>query len=368
MTGFLYLKILCVITENLIFESVIILNTKQDMRLLIIGGTGNISTPLTKMLQGKGHDITLFNHDASPPEWLLPEVNVISGERKNLSLFEKQIFLRGDYDCVIDMICFDPEDAVIDAAIFKNRTLQFIFCSTVDVYPKTAAQYPINEELEIGASPGFEYAWKKVECEKTLWEAHKRSDFQLTVIRPAATYNESCSPGVHSFGGQTYHLDRIRKGKPIIMHGDGTSIWIAAYRYDTASAFAGAAGNETAFGQAYNVTGDELMTHNQMWKTIARVMKAPDPDFVYIPTLVLAKLAPAEALWCRENFMHNNIFDNSKAKRDLGFRYTLRYEDGVKKCIEYLTAHNLIENCDNYPFYDQIIQKWKSALNRLSHE
>jgi len=338
------------------------------MKILIIGGTGNISTPITRMLQGKGHDLTLFNYDQIRPEWLLPEVRVISGNRKDLHLFESQIFIDGNYDCVIDMICFEPEDAVIDAVLFKGHTKQFIFCSTVDVYPKTPDRYPVNEDLEIGALPSFQYAWKKVECEKTLWQAHKRGDFQLTVIRPAATYNESWSPGVHSFGGQTYHLDRIRKGKPIIMHGDGTSIWVAAYRDDTASAFVGAASNETAFGQAYNVTGDELMTHNQIWKTIARVMEAPEPDFVYIPSLLLASLAPVEALWCRENFMHNNIFDNSKAKRDLGFRYTVSYEEGVKKCIEFLTRHNLIENCDNYPFYDQIIQKWRNAINHLTNE
>jgi len=338
------------------------------MKILIIGGTGNISTPITRMLQGKGHDITLFNYDQIRPEWLLPEVRVISGNRKDLHLFESQIFIDGNYDCVIDMICFEPEDAVIDAVLFKGHTKQFIFCSTVDVYPKTPDRYPVNEDLEIGALPSFQYAWKKVECEKTLWQAHRRGDFQLTVLRPAATYNESWSPGVHSFGGQTYHLDRIRKGKPIIMHGDGTSIWVAAYRDDTASAFVGAAGNETAFGQAYNVTGDELMTHNRIWKTIARVMNAPEPDFVYIPSLLLANLAPVEALWCRENFMHNNIFDNSKAKRDLGFKYTVSYEEGVKKCIEFLTRHNLIENCDNYPFYDQIIQKWRNAVNHLTNE
>ena len=97
-------------------------------------------------------------------------------------------------------------------------------------------------------------------------------------------------------------------------------------------------------------------------------MEAPEPDFVYIPSLLLASLAPVEALWCRENFMHNNIFDNSKAKRDLGFKYTVSYEEGVKKCIEFLTRHNLIENCDNYPFYDQIIQKWRNAVNHLTNE
>jgi nucleoside-diphosphate-sugar epimerase len=335
------------------------------MRLLIIGGTGNISTPITRMLQGKGHDITLFNHDPLRPDWLLPEVRVITGNRTDLPAYKKEIFTDGPYDCVIDMICFEPEDALKDVALFGKRTEQIIFCSTVDVYPKTPSCYPVTEETPIGASPSFPYAWKKVRCEHTLWDAHQRGDFQLTVIRPAATYNESWSPGVHSFGGQTYHLDRIRKGKPIILHGDGTSIWVACYRDDTARAFVGAAGNKLAFGQAYNVTGDEWMTHNHMWRTIARVMEAPEPDFVYIPALMLARLAPVEAEWCRENFMHNNIFDNAKAKRDLGFKYTVSYEKGVHLCIDYLTRNNLIENCDLYPFYDRIVENWRSFENKM---
>ena len=335
------------------------------MKLLIIGGTGNISTPITRMMQGKEHDITLFNFDQKRPEWLLPEVKVILGDRKDLPQYENQIFKGGSYDCVIDMICFEPEDAAKDIALFKGRTEQFIFCSTVDVYPKTPSCYPLSEETEIGALPSFQYGWKKVACEKLFWEAHHRGDFQLTVIRPAATYNESWSPGVHSFGGQTYHLDRIRKGKPIIMHGDGTSIWVASYRDDTARAFVGAAFNKVAFGQSYNATGDEWMTHNHIWRTIARLMSAPAPDFVYIPTLLLAKLAPVEAEWCRENFMHNNIFDNSKAKRDLGFQYTISYEEGVIKCLKYLKENNLIENCDNYPFYDRIVQEWRIMETEL---
>jgi nucleoside-diphosphate-sugar epimerase len=149
------------------------------------------------------------------------------------------------------------------------------------------------------------------------------------------------------------------------MHGDGTSIWLESHCSDTASAFIGAAGNSVTYGQSYNVTADEWMTHNRMWRTIAKVMNAPEPDFVYIPTDILAKLAPAEAEWCRENFMHNNIFDNSKAKRDLGFRYTIRYEEGVKRCIEYLDTHGMIENSDNYPFYDRIVDDWRKMEQQL---
>ena len=141
----------------------------------------------------------------------------------------------GRFDCVIDMICYEPEDAQCDIELFRGRTQQFIFCSTVDVYTKTPAAYPVTEENGVlGALPSFPYAYKKMLCEQALWEAHRRGDFALTVCRPTFTYNEAWSPGIHSFGGQSYHLDRLRRGKPIILHGDGTSIWVASYRDDTA--------------------------------------------------------------------------------------------------------------------------------------
>lgn len=329
-------------------------------RILIIGGTGNISTAITRQLMAAGGvDLTLFNHDAARPAWL-GDVEVITGDRTDRAGFLGKLAGGGPFDCAIDMICYEPEDAACDVEAFRGRAGQLIFCSTVDVYSKIPRCYPVTEENgEIGARPSFPYAFKKAACEAILWEAHRRGDFALTVLRPTFTYNESWSPGIHSFGGQTYHLDRLRKGKPILMHGDGTSIWCASHRDDTATAFTGAVANPKAYGQAYNVSGDEWMTHNYIWRTLARLLGAPEPDFVYIPTDLLARLAPKEAEWCVENFRHNNIFDNSKAKRDLGFRYTIRFEQGAARSIEYLNAHNLIEGCDRYPFYDQVVESWR---------
>lgn len=338
------------------------------MRILMIGGTGNISSAITRGLVKKGADLTLFNYDPEPPAWL-DGVEVITGDRTKHDEYRAKLAGLGRFDCVIDMICYEPADAACDVEIFAGRTEQFVFCSTVDVYVKTPCSYPVTEENGIvGALPSFPYAFKKVKCERILWEAHRRGDFALTVLRPGCTYAEPRSPGVHSFGGQSYHLDRIRKGKPIILHGDGTSVWVAAHSEDTASAFVGAAGNSQSFGQAYNVTGDELMTHNHIWRTIARVMEAPEPDFVYIPTDLLGRLAPREAEWCVENFRHNNIFDNAKAKRDLGFRYTIPFQDGARRCIEYLVQRNLIEDCGHYPFYDRLVEAWRRAASGLERE
>jgi nucleoside-diphosphate-sugar epimerase len=338
------------------------------MKILIIGGTGNISTALTRELLARGDQLTLFNYDPQPPCWL-QGARVITGDRTRRDDFRAKLGGLELFDCVVDMICYEPEDACCDIEVFRGQTRQFIFCSTVDVYSKTPASYPVTEaNAVLGALPSFPYGYKKMLCEQAMWEAHARGDFALTVIRPTFTYNETWSPGIHSFGGQTYHLDRLRKGKPILLHGDGTSLWVATYRDDTAHAFAGAAGNPNSYGQAYHLAPDEWMTHNHIWRTIARVMGAPEPDFVYIPTDLLGRLAPKEAEWCVENFRHNNVFDANKAKRDLGFRYTVRFEEGVRRCLDYLDAQGAIEDSAKHPFYDRIVEAWRRHTAELEAE
>jgi nucleoside-diphosphate-sugar epimerase len=337
------------------------------MKILIIGGTGNISTAISRALVERGDELFLFKRDPNLPAWL-SRATVITGDRSRREEFERKLAAAGPFDCVLDMVAYEPEDAISDVRVFRGRARQFILCSTVDVYSKTPAAYPVSEDSELGALPSFPYAWKKAQCERILRAAHEQGDFALTILRPAFTYNEAWSPGIHSFGGQTYHLDRLLKGKPILLHGDGTSIWVASHRDDVARAFLGAIGNQNAFGRAYNVTGDEWMTHNRIWRTLARLLGAPEPDFVYLPTDLLARLAPKEAEWCLENFRHHNIFDNSRAKRELGFTYTIRFEEGARRCLEFLQRNQLIEDCAQYPFYDRIVEAWRTAADRLSAE
>ena len=336
------------------------------MRILLIGGTGNISTGIVRQLMGRGHDIILFKRTPGCPEWMTG-VRVLSGDRRDCGQLA-QATAGMQFDCVIDMVCFDPSEATAAVEIIRERTEQFIFCSTVDVYSKQPCSYPIRETDPMGAAESFPYGYKKMLCENIFWNAHQSGAFALTVFRPAATYNDTGSPGVHSFGSGTYHLDRLLKGRPILLHGDGNSIWTAAHRDDVAIPFANAAANSKAYGQAYTVAGDEWMTQNQIWRTIARVIGAPEPQFIYIPTALLGALAPREAEWCVQNFQYNNIFDTAKVKRDLGFRYTVPYEEGVRRSFVYLAANGRIESCDNYPFYDRIVERWRSHAAQLMEE
>lgn len=334
------------------------------MRVLIIGGTGLISTGVTQQLLALGHDVTLFNR-GSHPYAFDPAPRVLLGDRRALAEFEARLAQEGHWDCVIDMVCYQPEEAESALCALRGRTEQYIFCSTVDVYTKPAARYPITEDAERQPKPSFPYAYAKGACESLLWAAHARGEVALTVIRPAQTYGEG-GRLVHTLGFETYFLDRIRRGMPLVVHGDGTGLWSVCHRDDVARAFVGATGNPLALGRAYTVAGKEWLTWNAYYGGIAEALGVPCPRLVHIPTEVLGRIMPQTALWCVENFSHINIFDTSTTERELGFRYTIPWGQGVRRTIAWLDDHDQIERAEDYPFYDRLIAEWDGHIAQMA--
>ena len=325
------------------------------MRVLIIGGTGLISTAITRLLVERGDDVTLYNRgqrEAPVPVGL----RRILGDRKDHAAFERRMAEAGPFDCVIDMVCFAPEEAESDVRAFGGRVGQLIFCSTVDVYRKPAQRYPYRENEPrhaVGA-----YGINKAHCERIFEAAHERGDLAATTIRPAHTYGESGSL-IHTFGWGTYYIDRIRKGLPIIVHGDGQSLWVSCHIDDVGRAFVAATGNPKTFGRAYHVTGEEWQTWNQYHEGVADALGAPRPTLVHIPTDLLSKAAPKLAGTCAINFQFDNIFDNAAAHADLDFRYTVPWVEGVRRTVAWLDDHGRIKDHAQYPFYDRIIAAWQ---------
>ena len=330
------------------------------MRILLIGGTGLISTSITRLLLERGaDDVTLYNRGKT--EVRVPyAVNVLSGDRTNFADFEEQMRQASEFDCVIDMCCYLPDEAESVVHAFSGRIGQYIFTSTVDVYTKPAAHYPITEQAERQPSPTFAYAYHKAECEEILQAAHNDSDFLVTIIRPAYTYGESRGI-LHSLGGRTTYIDRIRKGKPIIVHNDGQSLWSSCHIDDVARAFVNAIGNPKTYGQAYHVTGEEVLTWDQYHQQVAAALGAPAPTLVHIPAALLANAVPKLGAWAEMNFQYSNAFDNSAAHRDLHFRYTIPWQQGVQRTVAWLDARGLVENSDDEPEYARIIAAWQQA-------
>jgi nucleoside-diphosphate-sugar epimerase len=329
------------------------------MKVLIIGGTGTISTGITNQLLARGDDVTLYNRGRREAE-IREGAAMMRGDRKAYAAFEAQMAEAGTWDAVIDMVAFEPEDVESALRALTGRTAQYIFCSTVDVYTKPAARYPITEDAARSPSPSFAYAFNKARCERILEAAHARGDVAVTMIRPAWTYAEGGTI-LHTFGWNTFFLDRLRKGRPVIVHGDGTSFWVACHRDDVARAFVGALGNPAAYGKGYHAAGEEWLTWDAYVQTVARAMGAPEPEIVHIPTDLLGRLAPERAAWCVENFHYNNIFDNKAARTDLGFRYTVPFAEGAGRVVERLAATDGFEDCDDHPFYERILDTWSAA-------
>lgn len=336
------------------------------MNVLIIGGTGLISTAITRCLQEMGAAVTHYNRGRADSQ-LADAPATLHGDRQDFAAFEAQMAGVGPFDCVIDMVCFTPEEAESAVRAFRGRTDHFVFCSTVDVYTKRPPVLPITEETPREPLPSFPYAYRKAACERILEAAHERGDFPVTLIRPAYTYGEGRGL-LHTFRGGLYYLHRLRTGRPIVQHGDGLSLWTACHRDDVGRAFAVAAGNPATFGKAYHVTGEEWMTWDRYHRDAAAVMHAPEPQLVHIATDTLYAALPDDAEWCKENFQYNNIFDNAAARADLDFQYTIPWQEGVRRVVAWLDERELITGDDEPVFYERLIDASRRLRERLASE
>jgi nucleoside-diphosphate-sugar epimerase len=331
------------------------------MKVLIVGGTGLISTAITRECLDRGVELTLFNRGARLAR--IPEgARIVTGDRNEIEAFEQQMADLGSFDCVIDMICFTPVQAESTIRAFRGRTEQLVFCSTVDVYNKPAGRYPIQEDEP--RRGGSDYGKNKILCEDLFMAAHQRGDFAATIIRPAMTYGEG-GKLVHLYGWGTYHLDRLRKGKPLIVHGDGSALWVACHIEDAAHAFVEALGYEATYGQAYHVTGEEWMTWNRYYQLTAQAMHLPEPTLVHIPTDTLGALMPKRAVPLVTNFQGNTIFDNSAAHRDLDFQYRIPFVQGARRTIDWLDAQGSIQTEVYDAIDDRILEAWQSLSGEM---
>lgn len=329
------------------------------MNVLLIGGSGNISTAIAAELIRMGHDVTVFNRGTRR----VNGTKQIIGDRYDTRAF-LETMKQHTFDTVIDQICFTQAQAqdLIDA--FAGRIEHLIFCSTVNTYVAPAPAYPVTEESPIGADPEFDYAFQKVLAEKRLQKAAADGAFRLTIVRPGATYNDEQVP-IAFVGDGLGLLARIKAGKPVIVLGDGTSLWGYAHRDDVGKAIAHAVGNERTYGQAYTIASKEVMTWEQIYSTIAEVMGVPAPEFVHVPYDILDHVLHQEHSWNKLNFRFHNIYDCSKAETDLGYRYTITWREGAGRIVAAHEQAGDISLEQEDPLYDVIIEKVKKAYRMM---
>jgi nucleoside-diphosphate-sugar epimerase len=327
------------------------------MDVLIVGGTGLISTGITRQLDARGHDVTLFTRGETDADVPLPEVDRVRGDRNDTECLRATVRETAP-DCVVDMVCFDAEQARAAVDAVAPHCDRYVFCSTVDVYHRPVARNPVTESARRYPNVS-DYGRNKASAEDVFFEAHESGRLDVTVLRPWNTYGEGGSL-VHTFGLGTEYVARIRERKPIVVHGDGTGLWGPCHRDDVAGAFVGAVETPGAAGRAYNVTSEETMAWTEYHRTVAAALDAPEPELVHVPTDLLCEALPEETAMLRGHFRYSTVFDNSRAKRVLDFEYTVDFETGVRRVVDWLDDHDAVAPADAGPS-DRVVEAWRET-------
>jgi nucleoside-diphosphate-sugar epimerase len=308
------------------------------VKILFIGGTGTISTAISKILIAQGHDLYLLNrgkrNDALPEgaHTLIADINdetTVANQIRN-----------EEFDCVADFIAFVPEHLQRDYRLFKGKTKQFIFISSASAYQKPLSDYRVTEATLL-ANPYWKYSRDKIACEEYLIKLYREEGFPVTIVRPSYTYDERNVPlGVHGANGTWSVIRRMIEGKPVIIHGDGTSLWTMTHNSDFAKGFTGLIGNIRALGEAVQITSDETLTWNQIYQCIARALNVP-LKAVHVSSEFLAAAGPYDFYGgLLGDKAVSVVFDNTKLKRLVpDFVATKRFDQGVKETIESVLAH-----------------------------
>ena len=338
------------------------------MRILIIGGTGTISSAITRQLAASGQDLWLLNRGTRKQEVPAGVKQIVA----DISNEEEVKRLLGDmqFDAVCEFIGFVPEQVERDIRLFKGRTRQYVYISSASAYNKPASNHVINEGTTL-ANPYWEYSRNKIACEELLMKEYRENAFPVTIVRPSHTYCERSVPvSVHGPKGSWQVLKRMIDGKPVVVQGDGSSLWTLTWNEDFARGFIGLLGNPKAIGEAFQIMSDESLTWNQVYKCVADALGVAFHPY-YVSSEFLAAVAPKEYDFTGNLLGDKSVtvvFDCSKLKRVVpGFQATTRFHEGVRRCIAYLLSHPelQVEDEEFDAWCDQVIAAQEQAKAAL---
>ena len=337
-------------------------------KALFIGGTGTISTAISKLI-AQSEEWELFVLNRGSRNSVLPENvrSIVVSDVNNETEVSKALDGLA-FDCVCDFICFVPSQIERDYRIFKGKTKQFMFISSASAYQKPLANYVINEGTPL-ANPYWQYSRDKIACEDFLMKKYREEQFPITIIRPSHTYDERSIPlGVHGKNGSWQVVKRMLEGKPVIIHGDGTSLWTFTHNSDFAKGFIGLMGNPHAIGEAFQITSDESVTWNQAYQSIADALGVEFKPY-YVSSDFLASVSDYDFTGSLIGDKANSVvFDNMKLKRAVpDFKATVRFDQGVRKTIEFVLAHPEYqrEDKDFDHWCDMVIAQLEETKKRI---
>lgn len=335
------------------------------MKALFIGGTGTISTSITRLCVQQGWELYLLNRGNRPDA--VPEgAKVIVGDVSNVQ--DVRTKLEGmHFDVVADFIAYAKADVQRDVELFREKTNQYIFISSASGYQKPLSSLPITESTPM-ANPYWKYSQDKILCEDALMKEYRESGFPITIVRPSHTYALRSIPvALHGKNGSFSVVERIRTGRKVIVPGDGLTHWTLTHADDFAKAFSALMGNVHAIGETYHITGDECLTWNQIYEVIGQALGVK-PKITHIASDVLASLCLDYRGSLLGDKSNNAIFDNKKIKRAVpGFCSTIRFDQGVRQALEYIYSHPdaMRADPDFDDWCDAVIEQYESVVFRL---
>lgn len=300
------------------------------MKVLFIGGTGNISMPSSRLACLRGMELYHLNRGSTKVE--LEGLQTIIGDidkPEELSELKKH-----KWDVVVNWIAFTPKDIERDIALFKGKTAQYVFISSASCY-QTPLRYPVITESTPLCNNLWDYSNGKIQCEDRLMQAYREEGFPVTIVRPSLTYDTVIPIAIGGFKEYTT-ADRILKGKPIIVHGDGTSLWTVTHSDDFAKGFVGLLGLATAIGHAFHITSDEILSWNMIYEILAKSL-GKEAHIVHIASDFICKVEPSFTGTLLADKAESVIFDNSKIKSFVpSFRATIPFSEGIVRTLNWL--------------------------------
>jgi nucleoside-diphosphate-sugar epimerase len=307
------------------------------MKALFIGGTGLISSAVSRLAVERGIDLTLLNRGQRGEFFPRGARQVVADHRDPGAVREA---LKGQtFDVVADWIAYTPAQAAQDIELFTGRTGQFFFISSASAYQKPAAHWLITESTPL-ANPYWQYSRDKIACEDLLMREYREKGFPVTIIRPSLTYGVTQIPAaVGSWNHPWTLVDRMRRGGRIVVPGDGTSLWTMTHNSDLAKGFVGLMGNVHAIGHAFHITSDEVLTWNQVYGLIGEAAGAK-PELVHLASDFIAAFNPEDLGNLIGDKAQCGVFDNTKIKMFVpGYLATVPFAEGVRESVRWFEKH-----------------------------
>lgn len=306
----------------------------MEPEVLFIGGTGIISSACVAEAVGLGYRVSVLNRGRNGLRPIPAGVEVIHADLNDTSALASAVQGRR-FDVVADFMSFTRDRLQRNVELFAGRVDQYIFTSSASAYAKPVTTWPIRESTPL-RNPWWQYSRDKIDCEDFLVQRYREDGFPMTIVRPSHTYDQFALP-IH---GNWTQIARLRAGKPAVVHGDGTSLWTLTHASDFAYMFAGLLAQPAAIGEAYTITGDEVLTWDAIFAALGRAAGVDAPQLVHIASEALAREIPEWGPGLLGDKAHSVVFDCSKVRAlRPGFVQRVPFVRGAEQIVAAFDAH-----------------------------